>query len=230
MNIQLNTFTQSLNILHYDYVRLMHCNRLPINVLVSRPHRKCNFIYRRNKPPPPPRKTPAKVQPAGKDPVKVFCRLRPLQNDEESCVKVLSQTTVSLILPETGSAYRVANYKELQHTFQHVFDDRATQKEVFDHVALPLVNNLIHGKNGLLFTYGVTGSGKTFTMTGDPQNGGIMPRCLDVIFNSITNYQAKKFVFKPDRMNRFDIQSIEDAESDRKKDLYSILSLKTPKK
>jgi len=36
-------------------------------------------------------------------------------------------------------------------------------------------------------TYGVTGSGKTFKMTGDPKNGGIMPQCLDVIFNSITS-------------------------------------------
>jgi kinesin family protein 23 len=61
-------------------------------------------------------------------------------------VKVISQTTVSLLLPETGSTYPEANYKELQHTFQHVFDDRATQKEVYDHVALPLVSNLIHGK------------------------------------------------------------------------------------
>jgi kinesin family protein 23 len=108
-----------------------------------------------------------------------------LQNDEESCVKVISQTTVSLLPPETGSAYRAANCKEFQHTFQRVFDERSTQKEVFDQVALPLVSNLIHGKNGLLFTYGVTGSGKTFTMTGDPQNGGIMPRCLDVIFNTL---------------------------------------------
>lgn len=199
-------------------------------MLVSRSHWKCNFIYRRNKPPPPPRKTPAKVQPAGKDPVKVFCRLRPLQNAEESCVTVVAQRTVSLISPETGSTYRAANYKELQHTFQYVFDERATQKEVFDHVALPLVSNLIHGKNGLLFTYGVTGSGKTFTMTGDPQNGGIMPRCLDVIFNSITDYQAKKFVFKPDRMNRFDIQSDGDAQLDRKKEFCSVISSKTPKK
>jgi kinesin family protein 23 len=188
------------------------------------------FTYRRNKPPPPPRKTPAKVQAAAKDPVKVFCRLRPLQNGEEPCVKVLSQTTVSLLLPETGSTYRAANYKEVQHTFQCVFDDTATQKDVFDHVALPLVSNLIRGKNGLLFTYGVTGSGKTFTMTGDPQNGGIMPRCLDVIFNSITNYQAKKFVFKPDRMNCFDVQSDADALMDRQKELYSVNSLKTPKK
>jgi len=185
-------------------------------------------LCRRNKL--PPRKTPVKVQLVARDPVKVFCRLRPLQNDEEPCVKVISQTTVSLLPPETGSGHRAANYREIQHTFKHVFDDRATQKEVFDHVALPLVENLIHGKNGLLFTYGVTGSGKTFTMTGEPQNGGIMPRCLDVIFNSIASYQAKKFVFKPDRMNGFDIQSDADALMDRQNELYSVRSLKTPKK
>jgi kinesin family protein 23 len=176
------------------------------------------------------RKTPGKIQSASRDPVKVFCRIRPLQINEEPCVKVISQTTVSLFPPQAGSNYRATNYKEIRNTFKHVFDDKATQKEVFDRVALPLVENLIHGKNGLLFTYGVTGSGKTFTMTGDPQNGGIMPRSLDVIFNSIGSYQAKKFVFKPDRMNGFDIQSDRDAFVDRQAELHSVLSLKTPKK
>ncbi|KDR20500.1 hypothetical protein L798_04887, partial [Zootermopsis nevadensis] len=166
-----------------------------------------------------------------RQPVKVFCRVRPIKNNEEPCVKVTSEKTVSLVLPpEAVSTYRATCYKEIKHTFKHVFDDKATQKDVFDHVALPLVQNLIHGNNGLLFTYGVTGSGKTFTMTGDPQNGGVMPRCLDVIFNSIGSYQAKKFVFKPDRMNGFDIQSDGDALLDRQKELYSVISLKTPKK
>jgi kinesin family protein 23 len=52
----------------------------------------------------------------------------------------------------------------------------------------------------LLFAYGVTGSGKTHTMTGSLQNPGILPRCLDVFFNSIAPMQAKKFVFKPDKL------------------------------
>lgn len=47
---------------------------------------------------------------------------------------------------------------------------------------------------GLLFTYGVTGSGKTFTMTGSPGQGGLLPRALDMIFNSIGPYQAKRYV------------------------------------
>lgn len=52
---------------------------------------------------------------------------------------------------------------------------------------------------GLLFTYGVTGSGKTFTMTGSPGEGGLLPRSLDMIFNSIGPFQAKRFV----RLNSF---------------------------
>jgi len=47
---------------------------------------------------------------------------------------------------------------------------------------------------GLLFMYGVTGSGKTFTMTGSPGQGGLLPRSLDMIFNSIGPYQAKRYV------------------------------------
>lgn len=47
---------------------------------------------------------------------------------------------------------------------------------------------------GLLFTYGVTGSGKTFTMTGSPGEGGLLPRSLDMLFNSIGPLQAKRFV------------------------------------
>lgn len=43
------------------------------------------------------------------------------------------------------------------------------------------------GQNGLLFTYGVTNSGKTYTVQGGTGEGsaGILPRSLDVIFNSV---------------------------------------------
>ena len=47
-----------------------------------------------------------------------------------------------------------------------------------------------------MFAYGVTCSGKTFTMMGSPNEQGVLPRCLDVIFNSISinNLQANKYV------------------------------------
>lgn len=31
-------------------------------------------------------------------------------------------------------------------------------------------------------------------MTGEPNDPGILPRCLDVVFNSIQHLQAKKYV------------------------------------
>ncbi|NXJ20486.1 KIF23 protein, partial [Dicrurus megarhynchus] len=94
-----------------------------------------------------------------------------------------------------------------QYSFKEVFGTLVVQKELFDVVAKPLVEDLIRGKNGLLFTYGVTGSGKTHTMTGSPGDGGLLPRCLAMIFNSIGPFQAKRFVFKLDDKNGVDVQS-----------------------
>ena len=47
---------------------------------------------------------------------------------------------------------------------------------------------------GLLFAYGITNSGKTYTMTGEPDLPGILPRVMDVLFNSIAEVQAQKYV------------------------------------
>uniref|UniRef100_A0A3B4A063 Kinesin motor domain-containing protein n=1 Tax=Periophthalmus magnuspinnatus TaxID=409849 RepID=A0A3B4A063_9GOBI len=78
--------------------------------------------------------------------------------------------------------------------------------------------DLWSGKYGsLLFTYGVTGSGKTFTMTGSPGEGGLLPRSLDMLFNSISPFQAKRFVFKPDDKNGMEIQDTVEALLERQK-------------
>uniref|UniRef100_A0A8C5WTU1 Kinesin-like protein n=1 Tax=Laticauda laticaudata TaxID=8630 RepID=A0A8C5WTU1_LATLA len=70
---------------------------------------------------------------------------------------------------------------------------------------------------GLFFTYGVTGSGKTHTMTGSPGEGGLLPRCLDMIFNSIGPFQAKRYVFKLDDKNGIEVQCEVDALLERQK-------------
>lgn len=92
------------------------------------------------------------------DPVEVFCRVRPLKPGSVSCLKVVSSTTVQLTPPESATSYRNGNNcKEVQHTFKEVFGESAAQRDVFENVALYLVKQLVSGKNGLLFTYGVTG-------------------------------------------------------------------------
>ncbi|KAM9481322.1 kinesin-like protein KIF23 isoform 4-T4 [Clarias gariepinus] len=174
---------------------------------------------------PPPKKPTNNL----KDPVGVYCRVRPLgAGDEECCIEVISSTTIQLHAPDGLKANRNGEFKETQYSFKKVFGIKTTQMELFEDVAKPLVEDLIHGKNGLLFTYGVTGSGKTYTMTGSPGQGGLLPRSLDMIFNSIGPYQAKRFVFKPDDKNGMEVQNQVDALLERQKQENQPSVPKTP--
>uniref|UniRef100_A0A8C5HTG5 Kinesin-like protein n=1 Tax=Gouania willdenowi TaxID=441366 RepID=A0A8C5HTG5_GOUWI len=161
---------------------------------------------------------PKKASNIEKDPVGVYCRIRPLgAEDEECCVEMISSSIIQLHAPDGLKANRNGEYKEMQYSFKKVFGINTTQKELFEDIARPLVKDLIHCKNGLLFTYGVTGSGKTFTMTGSPGEGGLLPRSLDMLFNSIGPSQAKRFVFKPDEKNGMEIQNQVEALLERQK-------------
>jgi len=140
-----------------------------------------------------------------KDPVQVYCRLRPLKNlTELAAVRRYSDSIIQLYHP---SGLKPETY----YNFKFVFPENASQKEVFEEIAYPLVEDLLNGKDGLLFTYGQTSSGKTYTLTGNSLNPGILPRTLDVLFNTIKQRQARKFVFKPDGSNHFEIQANTDA-------------------
>ncbi|XP_030915525.1 kinesin-like protein KIF23, partial [Geospiza fortis] len=155
-----------------------------------------------------PRRPRKATNPTQKDPVGVYCRVRPLSRaDQECCIEVINSTTVQIHPPDGYRVFRNGEYRETQYSFKEVFGTLVPQKDLFDVVAKPLVEDLIRGKNGLLFTYGVTGSGKTHTMTGSPGDGGLLPRCLAMIFNSIGPFQAKRFVFKLDDKNGVDVQS-----------------------
>lgn len=174
----------------------------------------------------PPPKKPSSNQ---TDPVGVYCRVRPLgAEDEECCIEVISSTTIQMHTPEGFKTNRNGEYKETQYSFKKVFGVSVSQMELFEHVAKPLVDDLIRGKNGLLFTYGVTGSGKTFTMTGSPGQGGLLPRSLDMIFNSIGPYQAKRYVFKTDEKNGMEIQTEVDALLERQRRDNNFSVPKTP--
>ncbi len=165
-------------------------------------------------------KTPSREKLSQDETLQVYCRLRPKTAiSESSCVKIISPTTIVLTLPESSVNYRPGACKEYECTFRRVYPESSTQKEIFDDIALPLIEQLIRGRNGLLFTYGVTGSGKTYTMTGMKHNAGVMPRCLDVLFNSVGDYLASKYTFKPDKMNGFEVQSEEDAQYERDQSL-----------
>ena len=81
--------------------------------------------------------------------------------------------------------------------FSRIFDSTTTQKDFFQETMLDLVKDFIDGQNCLVFTYGVTSSGKTYTIQGKPKDAGILPRALDVLFNSINGKQWPNNILKP---------------------------------
>lgn len=160
--------------------------------------------------------TPSKQKP--KDPVEVYCRVRPLKQDEnESCAEVMGMNILQLTPPECSLAYKSGHRNGTQHLFKKVFNTKTTQKEMFDQIAFPLVEDLILGKNSLLFAYGVTNSGKTYTMSGEPDQPGILPRIMDVLFNSVADVQTPKYVFRPDQANGFNVFTESEARLEQNK-------------
>lgn len=142
-----------------------------------------------------------------KEALQVFCRLRPTL--DESCIQVLSSSILKLTTP-ANHVYRNGSERQNQFMFKSIFTNETSQQNIFETVALPLVEGLITGHNGLLFTYGVTGGGKTYTMTGDKTTAGIMPRCVQILFTTIGNFQASKFLFVPDKFNKFQLKQTDD--------------------
>ena len=124
--------------------------------------------------------------------VKVVVRCRPLNSREKAagwfknmaCDKDLHQI----------SLFKEADKKDLpkQYTFDSVYDDDSTQEEVYDESAFPIVESVLEGYNGTIFAYGQTGCGKTHTMTGTPDNKGIIPKAFDHIFGCIDAANDKK--------------------------------------
>ncbi|KAH9982702.1 P-loop containing nucleoside triphosphate hydrolase protein [Lactifluus volemus] len=92
------------------------------------------------------------------------------------------------------------------YTFSHVFPPATQQPEFFAKTTLPLVENLLNGEDGLLFAYGVTNSGKTYTMQGGSQesSAGILPRTMDVLFNSVEGLQGNS-KYRPTRLNGIEL-------------------------
>ncbi|CAG2179699.1 unnamed protein product, partial [Oppiella nova] len=124
---------------------------------------------------PPTRPKPTPQNRSAKEPVQVFCRLRPLSNyaDVVAVHRVATNNTLLRLSPPDKR-------NELFYKFKQVFSENTSQKEIFADIALPLVSDLVNGKNGLLFTYGITSSGKTYTIAGTPSEPGILPRSLDL--------------------------------------------------
>lgn len=112
---------------------------------------------------------------------------------------LLKPTIVRVIPPGTSSHSRTISRQVKDFIFSEVFPPGITQDHVYEATTLPLVEDLLHGKNALLFAYGMTNAGKTYTTLGVDKNPGILPRALRDIFEGV-EAQAKAAGALPPRV------------------------------
>ncbi|XP_036047276.1 centromere-associated protein E [Onychomys torridus] len=80
--------------------------------------------------------------------------------------------------------------------FDRVFHSNETTKNVYEEIAVPIINSAIQGYNGTIFAYGQTASGKTHTMMGSEDCLGVIPRAIHDIFQRIKKFPEREFLLR----------------------------------
>ncbi|XP_044534791.1 kinesin-like protein KIF19 [Gracilinanus agilis] len=122
----------------------------------------------------------------------VALRIRPINDtelDEGAAViahKVGDQMVVLMDPDEDpDDALRANRSREKTFIFDIVFDQQASQEEVYCSTTQHLVEGVISGYNATVFAYGPSGAGKTYTMLGMDSEPGIYLQTLNDLFQAI---------------------------------------------
>eukprot|EP01137_Pigoraptor_chileana_P009647 Opistho-2@306 len=120
--------------------------------------------------------------------IETYARLRPAFSTVD-LIEIKDDKLMVTVPAEEGLVLNNAT-SQYGFVFGHIFDQTATQEEVFDLAARKIVLKCLDGFNGTLFAYGQTGSGKTHTMEGGSatfEERGIIPRSVALLFSEIAN-------------------------------------------
>ncbi|XP_046315135.1 centromere-associated protein E isoform X2 [Marmota monax] len=122
--------------------------------------------------------------------VAVCVRVRPLSSREEE----LGEATQVYWKTDNNAIYQVDGSKSFN--FDRVFHSSETTKNVYEEIAVPIIDSAIQGYNGTIFAYGQTASGKTHTMMGSEDCLGVIPRAIHDIFQKIKKFPEREFLLR----------------------------------
>ncbi|AET38537.1 kinesin motor protein CIN8 Ecym_3020 [Eremothecium cymbalariae DBVPG len=102
----------------------------------------------------------------------------------------------------TGDIGIAGKMNSRTYTVDQVFGPSADQKLIFKNIAEPLFDDFIKGYNCTVLVYGMTSTGKTYTMTGDEKlydgelsdSAGIIPRVLFRLFDTLEATESDHLV------------------------------------
>ncbi|KAJ6442885.1 kinesin related protein 2 [Purpureocillium lavendulum] len=123
--------------------------------------------------------------------VVVRCRGRNSREVKENSTVVVTTDSVKGKQVELSMGANALSNKT--YSFDRVFSQAADQNMIFDDTVKPILDEMLAGYNCTIFAYGQTGTGKTYTMSGDmtetlgmlSDEAGIIPRVLQQLFNKL---------------------------------------------
>lgn len=119
-----------------------------------------------------------------------------IQSATNTCISATDDKTLRLMPPDGvyGTRKNVSAVDDKIYHFDRIFREDCTQEEIYERVT-EQVQATVRGYNTTIFAYGVTGSGKSYTMTGNKQCPGIIPRAIGDIFRHIDQSAAENDIF-----------------------------------
>jgi kinesin family protein 18/19 len=155
---------------------------------------------------------PSSVSDAGKSSnVKVVVRVRPLNAMESNgnrrvVVQPMDERVVvfdphddfdaNCFIPNKKPRKRSnildRRVKDLRFIFDRVFNENATNQEIFDETTKSIIDGVLNGYNCTVFAYGATGAGKTHTMLGNDKTPGVMFLTMMDLYKRIEEMKHEK--------------------------------------
>lgn len=82
------------------------------------------------------------------------------------------------------------------YVYDNVFSPHDQNARVYDNAAKRLVRRVMEGYHGTVFAYGMTGTGKTFSMQGTANSPGVIPLAITDIFSYIRENPSREFLLR----------------------------------
>ncbi|KAK3689537.1 P-loop containing nucleoside triphosphate hydrolase protein [Podospora appendiculata] len=122
------------------------------------------------------------------------------QRGIRSVIKVVDDRCLVFDPPEDNPVQRFSRsvvpmgkkVKDQVFAFDRIFDENATQGDVYEGTTKNLIDSVLDGYNATVFAYGATGCGKTHTITGTAQQPGIIFLTMQELFEKISDRSADK--------------------------------------
>ncbi|WFD43535.1 hypothetical protein MPSI1_002197 [Malassezia psittaci] len=141
--------------------------------------------------------------------VVVCVRLRPSKQDEHLWMvdaenhRIVPTPQHPALSKRAGSSHPNGLHDEEDRSsamydfrFDHLVLENEKTESLYEESVLPVVRSAMEGYNGTVFAYGQTGSGKTYTMSGTPDEPGVIPCAVHDIFEMIRETPERAFLLR----------------------------------